>query len=283
MKHADAQRALIALGYNLGRGGPSGNGDDDIWGWLSQTACAAFQRARGLAATGRLDPETIKALHAAAEDQRPAFVLRLLTPAVVRAVAPKARQDIVDELVSAADRFAVAGVTTKLRMAHFLSQACAETGALTALEESLNYSVEGLLKTFSRARISAVQCQALGRKSGRPAQQEQIANIVYGGEFGRKQLGNTEAGDGWRYRGGGILQITGRANYRRAGFEGNPEALRSPMGGLAAALKFWADNGLNQLADAGPVAPVRRRINGGTNGLHEAEAYFSKAKRALGI
>lgn len=71
MTNADAQRALIALGYNLGRGGPSGNGDDGIWGWLSQTACAAFQRARGLAATGRLDAVTIKALQAAVAENRP--------------------------------------------------------------------------------------------------------------------------------------------------------------------------------------------------------------------
>lgn len=72
MTNADAQRALLALGYDLGRGGPSGRGDDGIWGKLSIQACAAFQRGRGLAATGRLDAETIKALQAAVAESRPA-------------------------------------------------------------------------------------------------------------------------------------------------------------------------------------------------------------------
>lgn len=75
MNDADAQRALIALGYNLGKGGPSGKGDDSHWGNLSRTACAAFQRGRGLATTSLLDGETIKALQAAMAEKRPAAVL----------------------------------------------------------------------------------------------------------------------------------------------------------------------------------------------------------------
>lgn len=71
MTNADAQRALIALGYNLGSDGPSGRGDDGLWGKLSTLACATFQRGRGLAATGRLDPETVKALQAAVAEKRP--------------------------------------------------------------------------------------------------------------------------------------------------------------------------------------------------------------------
>lgn len=79
MNDADAQRALIALGYDLGPGGPSGRGDDGRWGKLSTAACSAFQRDRGLAATGRLDVETIKALQAAVAEKRPAASVFTIT------------------------------------------------------------------------------------------------------------------------------------------------------------------------------------------------------------
>jgi putative chitinase len=286
MDKAAAQRALIALGYDLGTGGATGKGDDGLWGKRSVAACISFQGKNGLPATGILTPETMKALQAAVAEKaepRTAPTANLLTPAIIRAIAPGARQDIMDALVSSPDRFAAAGITTPRLMAHFLSEVATETGGFTKLEESLNYSVDGLMKTFSRARISAAQCQALGRALGRPAQQEQIANIIYGGAWGAKNLGNTQPGDGWRYRGGGDLQTTGRTNYRRAGFEANPEALRQPAGALTAALKFWTDNDLNRIAATGTVAQVRKVINGGTNGIAEAQAYFAKACKALGI
>ncbi|AZO81274.1 hypothetical protein BLM15_07440 [Bosea sp. Tri-49] len=174
-------------------------------------------------------------------------------------------------------------MVTKLRTAHFLAQIATETGGLTALEESLNYSIEGLLKTFSRKRIAKAQAEALGRKPGRAADQEAIANVLYGGAWGEANLGNTKPDDGWRYRGGGLMQTTGRANYRRAGYEANPEALRTPRGGLAAALTFWSNNDLNRVADRDDITALRKVVNGGTNGLPEAKAYLAKAKKALGI
>lgn len=108
--------------------------------------------------------------------------------------------------------------------AYILATAFHETGQkMQPITESLNYSVQGLLSTFSRARISSAQAELIGRKPGRPANQEAIANTVYGGDWGRKNLGNTEAGDGWRYRGRGLVQITGRGNYRKFGIEYTPE------------------------------------------------------------
>lgn len=95
MTNADAQRALIALGYNLGRGGPSGNGDDGIWGWLSQTACAAFQRARGLAADGIAGPKTIAALQAAIAEKRP----EAIAPAVKLPAFPKPTTRRIEEII----------------------------------------------------------------------------------------------------------------------------------------------------------------------------------------
>ena len=103
--------------------------------------------------------------------------------------------------------------------AYVLATAAHETGASfdPAKEENLNYAVEGLKVTFSRARISLADCQALGRLPGRPANKQAIANRVYGGAWGKTNLGNTQPNDGWSFRGRGWVQITGRANYARAG------------------------------------------------------------------
>ena len=103
-------------------------------------------------------------------------------------------------------------IDTPLRKAHFLAQIDHESKGLTSLTESLNYSVEGLLSTFSRKRISEADALKYGRTKTQRANQKAIANIIYGGEWGRLNLGNTEPGDGWKYRGRGALMCTGRAN-----------------------------------------------------------------------
>jgi putative chitinase len=122
--------------------------------------------------------------------------------------------------------------------AYILATAFHETGQkMQPVTENLNYSVQGLLSTFSRARISASQADRVGRKSGQAANQQAIANTVYGGDWGRKNLGNTEAGDGWRYRGRGLVQITGRANYRKFGIEDTPEVANM----LGAAVRILVD------------------------------------------
>jgi putative chitinase len=271
----EVQAALVALGYSVAV--------DGVIGPKTKAAIREFQGRHELKVDGVAGPLTIAKLHEVLAretvDDRPG----ILTPAIIRAVAPKAREDIVEVLVEAVAPFAAVGIVTKLRSAHFLTQIATETGGLTVLEESLNYSVDGLLKTFSRKRITKAQALALGRKPGRAADQEAIANILYGGAWGAANLGNTEPGDGWRYRGGGLMQTTGRANYRRAGFEANPEALRTPAGGLKAALTFWSNNDLNRIADRDDIVALRKAVNGGANGLDEAKGYLAKAKKALGI
>jgi predicted chitinase len=116
--------------------------------------------------------------------------------------------------------------------AYALATAWHETGAkMQPNVESLNYSVSGLLKTFSRARISRADAEAHGRKEGRPANQRAIGNIIYGGAWGRDNLGNTEPNDGFTYRGRGLEHVTGRRNYDRTGkalsldLLANPDAL----------------------------------------------------------
>lgn len=110
-------------------------------------------------------------------------------------------------------------------LAYMLATAHHETGGkFIASVESLNYSVDGLLKTFGRHRISEADARRLGRTTGRPADQQGIANVIYGGKWGANNLGNTQAGDGWAYRGRGLVQITGRANYAKYGLSASPDA-----------------------------------------------------------
>ena len=105
---------------------------------------------------------------------------------------------------------------------------------------------------------------------------------------GRKDLGNTQAGDGKRFKGRGPIQLTGRANYRKYGqqlgidFENNPAIVAIPSVGLLVACKFWSDNGLNELADKDNVMAIARRINGGTNGLADRKAKLEIIKGMMG-
>lgn len=107
---------------------------------------------------------------------------------------------------------------------------------------------------------------------------------------GRKDLGNTQPGDGFRYRGRGLIQITGRANYRKAGqalgvgFESNPELLERQDWASESAAWFWAEHGLNELADRGTelaFKQITKRINGGTNGYLDRLAIWEKAKEVM--
>ena len=174
-------------------------------------------------------------------------------------------------------------ITSQRRMAGFLSQISHESAQLSRLSESLNYSVDGLMRTFGRHRISAADCRRLGRAAGRPAQQDAIANAVYGGRWGLENLGNSEPGDGWRFRGRGLKQLTGRDNYARCGFAigedflSNPDRLLMPVNAALSAGWFWASHRLNEIADRGDVAAMTRVVNGGANGLAERTALFGQA------
>jgi predicted chitinase len=105
------------------------------------------------------------------------------------------------------------------RLAYVLGTAAHETGKSfdCATEEGLNYGIPGLMSTFSRDRISAADCNRLGRKLPRLADKPGIANVIYGGPWGLANLGNDKPGDGWKYRGRGLVQITGKANYGKIG------------------------------------------------------------------
>lgn len=172
------------------------------------------------------------------------------------------------------------GITAVNDVAMFIAQVGHESAGFSLLEESFNYSVEGLKKTFGK-RLTPYQCEMLGRVDGKQvAHQPQIANLVYG-----DRMGNNSSGDGWKYRGRGLLQITGRENYTKCGAAlkldliSTPELLTQEKYATRSAAWFFSSSGC--LMYSGDVVRVTQIINGGQNGIKDRREYYSKAKAAL--
>lgn len=217
----------------------------------------------------------------------------MITAQAITRIAPAAAK-YADELVK---QMKAAGIMDNVKRASmFLGQVHTESGGFRTVVESLNYSADAILKTFGRHRISEADAKKFGRidaevrkRTGwnladQPAHQNALANILYGGEWGRKNLGNTQPGDGWRFRGRGIKQLTGRDNYRRfsrawLGDESlleNPDRVANPDGAVASAIWFWRANGLNEIADRGSVDAVTKVVNGGALGLSDRKTWTQK-------
>lgn len=175
------------------------------------------------------------------------------------------------------------------RASMFLGQIAVESGNFSTVMENLNYSAKALKTMFGRHRISLADADKFGRTETQPAHQNAIANIIYGGDFGLKQLGNTNAGDGWRFRGRGLKQLTGRDNYRRFSrfwlgddtLLTQPDRVADPDGAVASAVWFWSTKGLNEIADKGTVEAVTKIVNGGINGLTERKQWTENYRRAM--
>jgi putative chitinase len=178
-------------------------------------------------------------------------------------------------------------INTPLRRAHFMAQISHECGAGTIVREDMNYRAERIGQIFGVGVHSAKVTQA---ESERLAHNPKaLAERVYGlgNPKKAKELGNTQPGDGYRYRGNGMLQLTGRASHanmgRKTGFdlEADPEQLEDAAKSFrVAAAEFRALNCL-PAADADDVALVTRRVNGGRNGLSERTVWLRKWKMAL--
>lgn len=134
-------------------------------------------------------------------------------------------QSQVDGMNAILDASEELGVTDIRMIAYALATPVIETGGTyEPLSENLNYSFAALTSKFPN-RISVADAQKYGRSATQPANQEAIANTIYGGNWGKENLGNTQPGDGWKYRGRGLTQITGRRNYANFGYENNPEGV----------------------------------------------------------
>lgn len=170
-------------------------------------------------------------------------------------------------------------INTPLRQAHFLAQVSHESNGFRNLVENLNYSADGLLLIFPKY-FNKDEAKKYARKP------EQIANIVYGG-----RLGNSEEGDGWKYRGRGYIQLTGKENYEKFSkfsgidFVSNPDLLSDPEHASICAGWFWDVKKLNELADKGPgvdvISSITKKINGGLNGLTDRTEKFNYYYGAL--
>lgn len=180
------------------------------------------------------------------------------------------------------------GVNTPLRLAHFFAQIDHESG-LKPIAENMNYAATALVKLFGKHRITQEQANQFGRTATQRANQQAIADIVYGGEWGKKNLGNIALGDGWRFRGRGFIQITGRANYSQLSkdtkidYINKPELLETEADSMISALWFWNKANLNTLADKDDVNAITRRINGGFNGLPHRKQLLEKYKKLFNV
>jgi putative chitinase len=190
--------------------------------------------------------------------------------------------------------FRVFGIATPKRAAAFLAQVGHESGGLSTVVENLNYSAQGLANTWptryavnlkARPLVPNQLARALERKP------QAIANNAYAGRMGN---GPESSGDGWRYRGRGPIQNTGKANYagmrdtlRAKGiagvpdFEAQPELLELPKWGALAAGAYWETRNLNRLADAGQFDTITERINNGQTGAADRRARYSRALKVL--
>lgn len=172
-------------------------------------------------------------------------------------------------------------INTLLRLAHFLSQCAHESGNFKLTKENLNYSAEGLNKTFKKYFPTLESAKGYARKP------EKIASKVYANRMGN---GDEASKDGFKYLGRGFIQLTGKANYSEfdksvpEDIISTPElvAIKYP---LASAAWFWNKNGLNALADKGAsdavITSITKRINGGTIGLEDRIVHFHKFYSSL--
>jgi len=202
----------------------------------------------------------------------------MITAETLRKFAPKIKNP--ETHASALeDARQTSSVTTPRRLCHFLGQIFVETGGFAIMEENLNYKDPARLDGIFSAVHGSEDARALiGRGP------EAIANRVYANRIGN---GDEASGDGWRYRGSGYKQLTGRSNYREIGgivnldLEGNPEFAREPKTAASVAFAFWDSRQCSPLADVGDVEGVTEKINGPAKlGLAERR---NATLRALGI
>lgn len=210
------------------------------------------------------------------------------TKEMIRILFPDTKN--IDKVSETIDKYRMNfGVNTDLRLAMFLAQVREEIG--TRFEpkvESLNYTVEALTKTFKS--ITPAQAKLYGRTSTQKANQEAIANIVYANRIGN---GDEKSGDGWKYRGRGTLQITGKYNYQEVQkridkyspdsginiLEGS--SVDTLKGAILIGLGFWIWRDIYRQADTGDVNKVTAIINKYTSSYERRKAHYEKIRHLV--
>ena len=173
-------------------------------------------------------------------------------------------------------------INTPQRIAAFVAQCAHESGNFMVLRENLNYRAATLRKIFPKYFPTDAMANEYASK---PNKQEAIANLVYANRMGN---GGPESGDGWRYAGKGLIQLTGKDNYTwfaaslQISVEEASEYLLTFEGAAQSACWFWETNNLNQWADKGDIVTLTKRINGGTIGLDDRIKHYEHALHVLG-
>ena len=174
-------------------------------------------------------------------------------------------------------------INTPQRIAAFVAQCAHESGGFTALKENLNYKAVTLRKIFPKYFPDDA---IANHYASLPNKQEAIANKVYASRMGN---GDEASGDGYRYCGRGLIQLTGKNNYQsfadslEMNVEDVPEYLATFEGAAQSACWFWESNNLNQWADKGDILTLTKRINGGTIGLEDRIKHYEHALHVFGV
>lgn len=187
-------------------------------------------------------------------------------------------------------------ITTKQRVAAFIAQTAHESGGYTMLTENLNYRATTLAACWPN-RFAELGPDKKPKRDAKGAliptkvalsierKPELIANLVYSNRMGN---GPAESGEGWKFRGRGLKQLTGKFNYEKCGKDlgvdlvGNPDLLLEPLYAARSAGWFWKSNGLSAFADAGDIKGMTKKINGGYIGLEQRQKLYEKVLAAMG-
>jgi len=198
----------------------------------------------------------------------------------IKSLYPNSDSDIVEGIISSLETLSEKyEINSPLRLAHFLAQTAHESGGFTVIEENLNYSEQGLSNIFGKY----FRDKDTSEYAHNP---EKIANVVYADRMGN---GDTDSGDGYMFRGRGLIQLTGRSNYTsmakdlEVAIDDIVAYLETPDGAVESAAWFWHKNNINHLADEDNATAVTKKVNGGTIGLEERQEHTEKFKEILGV
>ena len=280
LKRGDNNEDVKKLQSKLGLE-PIGN-----FGPKTEDAVKAWQAKNGLTADGIVGPNTWNKIMGITQVPKPVAQPTAPAPQPV-AAAPvanvaglnlaKLKGHVPDNVIAMIpDTAAKFGINTPLRLAHFLAQCGHESGGFRATQENLNYSAKGLMGIFKKYFPTAALAAAYERKP------EKIANKVYGNRMGN---GPESSGEGYKFRGRGYIQLTGKENYTAFGksigedMTVNQDKVSGPYALLSAAW-FFSKNGLHRIADEGSsdavVTKITKRVNGGTIGLADRIKHFKE-------
>lgn len=205
----------------------------------------------------------------------------MITEQQIKQIFPSAKDDLVKAIVDSLDVLANKyEINSDLRLAHFLGQCSHESGGFRETEENLNYRAQGLVATFHKYFPDEDAAEPYAHNP------EKIANKVYANRMGN---GDEDSGDGFKFHGRGLIQLTGKNNYKYmsedfgVSLDEVVEFLSTPAGAVESAAWFWKNTKINPLADEDNCEAVTKKVNGGTIGLSEREENTNKFKQILGV